>query len=70
MWLIQKFIGDPNNQSAVPFSVQTNAANNPSSQVDLGIMQTLVKVTYQSIVRVFAISLMGGSTVSVSVSNG
>ena len=70
LWLIQKFIGDPNNQSAVPFSVQTNAANNPSSQVDLGIMQTLVKVTYQSIVRVFAISLMGGSTVSVSVSNG
>lgn len=60
-------IGSVNAPTQIPFSVQTNANNNPSSEVALGIMQTLVKVTYLSIVRVFAISLQGGGTVSVSV---
>lgn len=66
----QKYIGDVNNPTAVPFSVQTDSGNNPDNMVSLGVMQTLVKVKYLSIVRVFAISLQGGSTVQVTVSNG
>jgi len=70
LWLVNQYIGDVNNPTQVPFSVQTNAANNPSAQVATGLMQTLVKVTYLSIVRVFVISLQGGGTVSVTVQNG
>lgn len=69
LWQNLGYIGDVNNPTKVPFSVQTNAANNPSSQVALGLMQTLVKVTYLSIVRVFVISLQGGSTVQVTINN-
>lgn len=70
LWKVQKYIGNVNAPTQVPFSVQTNAANNPSNQVATGLMQTLVKVTYLSIVRVFVISLQGGGTVSVDVQNG
>lgn len=69
LWQTLGYIGNVNAPTQVPFSVQTNAANNPSSQVATGLMQTLVKVTYLSIVRVFVISLQGGSTVSVTVNN-
>ncbi|CAB3784332.1 hypothetical protein [Pararobbsia alpina] len=62
-----QYIGDVNNPKSIPFSVQTNGANNPDPQVALGLMQTLVKVKYLSIVRVFVISLQGGSTVNVTV---
>jgi hypothetical protein len=67
LWQNLGYIGDVNNPGNVPFSVQTNAANNPTSQVATGLMQTLVKVIYESIVRVFAISLQGGGTVQVTV---
>lgn len=67
LWQTYKYIGDVNAPAAVPFSVQTSASNNPSGQVALGIMQTKVVVKYQSIVRVFLISLQGGNTVSVTV---
>jgi hypothetical protein len=70
LWLVNGYIGNPNAPTQVPFSVQTNAANNPQQQVALGVMQTLVKVTYLSIVRVFVISLEGGSTVNVTVQPG
>ena len=61
-------IGDVNNPNNVPFSVQINANNNPSSQVALGYMSCYVKVTYLSIVRYFIVSLEGGQSVSVTVS--
>lgn len=61
-------IGDVNNPNTVPFSVQINANNNPSSQVALGYMSCYVKVTYLSIVRYFIVSLEGGQSVSVTVS--
>jgi hypothetical protein len=69
LWLnpTLQYIGDVNNPTKVPFSVQTDAANNPTAQVAVGLMQTLVKVVYLSIVRVFVISLQGGSTVVVDV---
>lgn len=67
LWQNLGYIGDVNAPTQVPFSVQTNAANNPGSQVALGLMQTLVKVKYLSIVREFVISLQGGSTVSITV---
>ncbi|MDE1009670.1 MAG: hypothetical protein OSB38_28825, partial [Paraburkholderia fungorum] len=70
LWLNLGYIGNVNAPTQVPFSVQTNAANNPTSQVATGLMQTLVKVTYLSIVRVFVISLQGGGTVSVTVQPG
>ena len=69
LWQNLGYIGNVNNPTQVPFSVQTNAANNPSAQVAIGLMQTLVKVTYLSIVRVFVISLQGGSTVQVTINN-
>lgn len=69
LWL-QGLIGNVNAPTQVPFTVQTNAANNPNNAVALGVMQTLVKVTYLSIVRVFAISLEGGGTVNVTVQPG
>jgi hypothetical protein len=61
-------IGDVNNPNNVPYSVQINAQNNPTSQVALGYMNAYVKVTYLSIVRYFVISLEGGQSVSVQVS--
>lgn len=67
LWINLGYIGNVNQPGQVPFSVQTNAANNPSTEVALGVMQTLVKVTYLSIVRVFVISLQGGGTVNVTV---
>jgi hypothetical protein len=66
LWLNLGYIGDVNNPGKVPFSVETDAGNNPDSQVAVGLMQTLVKVKYESIVRVFVISLQGGSTVTVT----
>lgn len=64
-----QMIGDVNNPNAVPYSVQINASNNPTSQVALGYMSAYVKVTYLSIVRYFIVSLEGGQSVSVSVSS-
>lgn len=63
-----QMIGDVNNPNAVPYSVQINAQNNPSSQVALGYMNCYVKVKYLSIVRYFIVSLEGGQSVSVTVS--
>jgi len=69
IWQVNGYIGDVNDPTKVPFSVQIDAGNNPSNQVAVGLMQCLVKVTYLSIVRVFVISLQGGSTVNVDVKN-
>ncbi len=62
------YIGDPNNPSAPPFSVQIDAKNNPSSQVALGYMQAYIKVKYLAVVRYFVVSLEGGASVSVQSS--
>ncbi|RKR46314.1 phage tail protein [Paraburkholderia sp. BL17N1] len=68
LWLVSKYISDVNNPTKQPFKVTLDASNNPDNNVSLGLMQCLVQVKYQSIVREFLISLQGGSTVSVSVS--
>jgi hypothetical protein len=68
LWLVQKYIGDVNNPTKQPFTVEMDANNNPSAQVAQGVMACLVKVKYQSIVRVFLITLQGGSTVTINVS--
>jgi hypothetical protein len=60
------FIGDPNNPNTTPYSVQINAANNPSPQVALGYLAAYVKVKFLGIVRFFVISLEGGASVSVN----
>jgi len=62
-------IGDVNNPNTVPFTIQINANNNPSSQVALGYMSCYVKVVYLSIVRYFIVSLEGGNSVSVTSSS-
>ncbi|MFM0630771.1 phage tail protein [Paraburkholderia xenovorans] len=66
-WQTDGFIGDVNNPQAVPYKVTLDKSNNPNNNVALGVMAALVQVTYLSIVRVFLISLQGGSTVSVDV---
>jgi hypothetical protein len=70
IWLVNGYIGNVNNPTAIPFKITLDASNNPTNNVALGIMQALVQVTYLSIVRVFVIALQGGSTVSVNVQNG
>jgi uncharacterized protein len=50
-----------------PFSVEIDAANNPTSQVALGYMVAGVQVTYLSIVWFFLVNLEGGQTVSVQL---
>ena len=67
LWMVSKYIGDVNNPTAVPFLVTLNASNNPNNNVSLGLMQALVQVKYESIVRTFLISLQGGSSVQVTV---
>jgi hypothetical protein len=67
LWLVSKYIGDVNNPKAVPFKITLNASNNPDANVTLGVMQALVQVKYQAIVRTFLISLQGGSSVQVTV---
>lgn len=64
-----QYIGNVNQPTKVPFKITLDASNNPNNYVALGIMQVLVQVTYQSIVRVFVIALQGGQTVSVNVQN-
>lgn len=67
LWQNDQYIGDVNNPQSVPYLITLDASNNPNGNVALGVMAALVQVTYQSIVRVFLISLQGGSTVSVTV---
>ncbi|KVT86267.1 hypothetical protein WT25_10970 [Burkholderia territorii] len=64
-----QYIGNVNQPTKVPFKITLDSSNNPNNYVALGIMQVLVQVTYQSIVRVFVIALQGGQTVSVNVQN-
>ena len=63
----QNMIGDVNNPTQQPYSVQLNAANNPSSRVALGYMQVEVSITYLSVITKLLINVMGGQSVSVSV---
>lgn len=52
------------------FLVTCDTSNNPPSQVAAHIMRALVQVQYLSSVWYFVISLVGGNTVQVSVSQG
>jgi uncharacterized protein len=61
-------IGDVNNPTAAPFSVQIDANNNPSQAVANGYMQANVAVKYLSVVFYFVINLQGGQTVSIQSS--
>ncbi len=45
------------------YSVQVNAANNPSSLTNLGIQTATVMVQYFSVVEYFAVNFTGGQTV-------
>ncbi|WP_156884064.1 hypothetical protein [Paraburkholderia sp. SOS3] len=59
-------IGNVNAPTQPGWSVEIDAKNNPFSQVALGYMQALVKVTYLSIVRYFLVNIEGGQTVTVT----
>jgi len=59
-------IGDVNNPTSAAWSVEIDAANNPSSQVALGYMQANIRVTYLSIVRYFLVNIEGGQSVTVT----
>ena len=65
----QGMIGDVNNPTKPPFTVQLNAANNPASRVALGYMQVDVRVTYLSVITVLLVNVEGGQTVSVNTAS-
>ncbi|MHC8295324.1 phage tail protein [Pseudomonas sp. LB3P58] len=62
----QGMIGDVNGGPA--FSVQLDAANNPSDRVALGYMQADVQVKYLSVIRYFLVNLEAGQSVSIVAS--
>jgi len=61
----QNMIGDVNNPTTVPYTVEIDAANNPSQQVANGYMQADVSVKYLSVIFYFLINLQGGQTVVI-----
>lgn len=63
-----KMIGDVNNPSAVPFTVEIDKQNNPDSAVANGYMVANVAVKYLSVVFYFVINLQGGQTVVIQSS--
>jgi hypothetical protein len=63
----QGMIGDPNGGPC--FSVKIDQTNNPDSQVALGYEAAAVQVKYLNVIRYFLISMEGGGSVSVNVSN-
>ncbi|MFZ6727344.1 phage tail protein [Undibacterium sp. MH2W] len=65
----QGMIGDVNNPTQQPFSVQLNAANNPANRVALGYMQIDVAVTYLSVITKLILNIQGGQSVSVTVNS-
>lgn len=65
----QGMIGDVNNPTKPPFTVQLNAANNPASRVALGYMQIDVRVTYLSVITVLLVNVEAGQTVSVNTAS-
>lgn len=63
--LQQGLLGDPN-QTPQPFSVVSNASNNPQSRTSLGYVQADVQITYAAINRFFIVNLEGGQTVTIT----
>lgn len=61
----QGMIGDVNNPTLPPYSVQLDANNNPSSRVALGYQQADVKIVYLSVVQYFLINVQGGQSVTI-----
>lgn len=68
MWQ-QGMIGDVNNPTKQPFTVQLNAANNPPARVALGYLQADVQITYLSVITKLLINVMGGQSVQVTVAS-
>ncbi len=58
-------IGDPNNPTQAAYTVEIDAANNPSSQVALGYMQAYCKVKYLAVIEKFLINIEGGTSVQI-----
>lgn len=54
-----------NSQGTIPYSVQVDAANNPPSQVALGVQVATVNVQYLSVLEKFLVNLTGGATVQI-----
>lgn len=63
---LQGMIGDVNQPTKQPFSVQLNAANNPPDRVALGYERIDVRVTYLSVITKLLINLEGGQTVRIT----
>lgn len=67
LWL-QGMIGDVNNPTVAPFTVEIDAKNNPAQAVQTGYMTANVSVKYLSVVYYFVINLQGGQTVVIQSS--
>jgi uncharacterized protein len=65
MWQ-EEMIGDVNDAQKVPFSIQLDASNNPSSRVALGYMQIDVRITYLSVTTKLIINVEGGQSVKIT----
>lgn len=65
MWQ-QGMIGDVNDAQKVPFSIQLDSSNNPSSRVALGYMQIDVRITYLSVITKLIINVEGGQSVKIT----
>ncbi|WP_118181300.1 phage tail protein [Paraburkholderia phosphatilytica] len=63
-----KMIGDVNNPTKVPFTVDISSDDNTDSQVAAGYMTANVAVKYLSVVFYFVINLQGGQTVVIQSS--
>jgi hypothetical protein len=58
-----------NAQGTIPYSVEIDAANNPSTQVALGYMQAYCKVQYLAVIDYLIINIEGGSVVQIQSGN-
>lgn len=54
-----------NAQGTIPYSVQVDAANNPSNVVNQGLQFAKVQVQYLNILEYFVLSFSGGGTVQI-----
>lgn len=64
-----KMIGDVNNPTAIPYSVDISADDNSDSQVANGYMTANVMVKFLSVIYYFVINLQGGQTVVIQSSS-
>jgi uncharacterized protein len=62
----QGLIGNPNNATALPYSVNLSASNNSLAREALGYLQADIQVEYYPIIEFFLINTQGGASVQIT----